>query len=887
MNCSGSSFTAAIMFLLFFLAGLPAPLSGQEVRVSYTALEKPFSVVLEELMQQTDLKFAFDAEAFSRIPVSFSVRDEPFPAVADLLSGKYGFDFRFLEGTWIVTRRRGAPLPAAQPARTEAPTPANRVYRGYVTDQATGEPLLYCNIVFAGNRGTITNALGYFGLEIPQGEVSLSVTHLGYHRLDTVLKAGDAMPVRLALKPFTLMVREVSVVLKEKDILETGDQPGRTALNPARSANLPRVASDDLANMLTLIPGVTMLPGRNGGISIRGSNPSENLVLLDGIPLLETGHLFGNISILNAGYIRQAFVSRGGSDARFGDRAAGVIELTGKSGSIPEVDISANLLNGSLIATIPLGSKVSVTGAWRRSYFDIWQNYLFRKLNAEVRLVTSEDNEVVLYPAVRYQDINLKASIHPSPNQEITFGMLRSHDQQMLDYRIDEKTILYRNEWTQGSNTGFSGNYSLQKGDWNHSLHAGYSEFHHAGERESGEEISATYPWASAIISKIEKKIKKVIPNRNKYEFDSDSNRVSEFRVNWRSEVQTGSFRHDVGAGITGNRFEYRFMTLNSGKNIPVDSLRASSEQFVGHFFYQQTITPADFMSVRWGIRSNYSGLTGKIHWQPRFGVEYRPLPDLRFYYNAGVYNQFLSKIPRVDPNGQIGMIWYLPDSAGNGMLRSTHQVAGINWEKKGFLVNAEIYKRETSGRRWLYAKNYRKGIQTRLQYAERQGKSSDLGADLLIQYRGSAWTHQAGWTVSKSEELIYGINDDRSFPSLNDQRHLFRLTEIFSRKGWFASLNWTYHTGQPISVPLAATADQSPGRLPCFSQLDAGIARTVRMKHAGFTGGISLLNLLNRTNVVRVDYLSIVSETEAYNLRSNVSNLSFTPVFFLNIRFF
>jgi hypothetical protein len=140
---------------------------------------------------------------------------------------------------------------------------------------------------------------------------------------------------------------------------------------------------------------------------------------------------------------------------------------------------------------------------------------------------------------------------------------------------------------------------------------------------------------------------------------------------------------------------------------------------------------------------------------------------------------------------------------------------------------------------------------------------------------------------VSKSEELIYGINDDRSFPSLNDQRHLFRLTEIFSRKGWFASLNWTYHTGQPISVPLAATADQSPGRLPCFSQLDAGIARTVRMKHAGFTGGISLLNLLNRTNVVRVDYLSIVSETEAYNLRSNVSNLSFTPVFFLNIRFF
>ena len=243
------------------------------------------------------------------------------------------------------------------------------------------------------------------------------------------------------------------------------------------------------------------------------------------------------------------------------------------------------------------------------------------------------------------------------------------------------------------------------------------------------------------------------------------------------------------------------------------------------------------------------------------------------------MYNQFLSKIPRVDPNGQIGMIWYLPDSAGNGMLRSTHQVAGINWEKKGFLVNAEIYKRETSGRRWLYAKNYRKGIQTRLQYAERQGKSSDLGADLLIQYRGSAWTHQAGWTVSKSEELIYGINDDRSFPSLNDQRHLFRLTEIFSRKGWFASLNWAYHTGQPISVPLAATADQSPEdflffttrRRDCPHRQDE--ARRIHRRDF-------LLNLLNRTNVVTRRLPQHRFETEAYNLRSNVSNLSFTPVF-------
>ncbi len=465
---AGSHCPLPVLGLLLLLLTLwPAGSNAQDPMISYTAKNKPLDVVLEDLMQGTALRFAFDAEAFRKIRVTFSVEDEPFGTLTALLRQQYGIGFRLVEGTWIVTRGQ---VPAGAPLTIfpQVPEPVTtRPVSGYVTDQTTGEPLLYCHVLFAENRGTMTNDLGYFRFDAPPGEVVLSLTHLGYHRLDTLIRSGDPVPLSIRLVPFTLMMEEVSVVTREKEMLDMGDHAGRTGFNPARSANLPRLAHDDLANMLTLIPGVSLLGGSQGGLSIRGSDPSENLVLLDGIPLLETGHLFGNLSVLNAGFVRQAFVSRGGFDARFGDRAAGLIELTGKTGSrtSPTGEASANLLNGNLMASIPLGSDVSVTGAWRRSYIDQWQNYLFRKLLGDTRLENNGNLEANVLPAVIYQDINVKVSIHPSATREITFSMLHSNDQQMMDYRIGENPVLYRNEWAREANTGFSGNYSFQNGE--------------------------------------------------------------------------------------------------------------------------------------------------------------------------------------------------------------------------------------------------------------------------------------------------------------------------------------------------------------------------------------------------------------------------------------
>jgi ferric enterobactin receptor len=881
-----------LLFLVsFFLVSFH--IVAQPAKISYTASNTALNKVFDDLSKKYRIKFAYDSEVFKKINASFSFRNESFSKITEYLGEKYFLEFRLIEGTWIVIHKN-----TDQPTRQMPQTPiavtvaARSQLSGYVTDQVTGEPLNYCSIVFPNNRGSVTNELGFFYFETSSDSVSFYITHLGYQRLDTVISVKATQPCKITLKPFTMIMEEVDIVRKETNTVEMPKYADRVAFNPSQSANMPRLANDDLVNMLTLIPGIGFLPGSTGGLSIRGSNPSENLIILDGIPLLETGHMFGNVSALNAGFIRQAFVSRGGFDAQFGDRASGLIELTGKSGSrsSPMLETSLNLLNGDIMASLPLGRKFSVSGAYRRSYMDYWPNYLFKKLLNESRLSNVTDQTINVLPTVRYQDINLKATLTPTDNQEISLNFIRTDDQQMLDYEAGTNPRLYRNEWFRGKNTGYGLTWSFQTGKWHHQLTSGYSQLYHYQEQESGKEYTQTTQSQSYweyLKNKYHKTLKFPSPNRNSFTMDTDSNNVREFRVQFSSDVKQGILAHQFGIGYVDNYYYFRLWSDNSEKTIPTDSLERKANQGIGHIFVQQIIQPLKQLNLRWGLRANYDLLTRKLYLQPRGGIEFAPSEAFKIHYQAGLYIQYLSKIPCIDYNKNVDMVWFLPYDTSKGLLKSVHHMAGFQWNRGGFLINAEYYHKTTSGKQWLFAETYKVKWVTHIRYVSYSGEEQNQGLDIFAQFRHSHWNHQAGYSYAIGREKMAGINRNAWFPSLNNHRHQVQLTEMFSMKGWVASVIWNYSSGQPRLLPAATTASLLFERLDYFSQLDASLAKTLLFRHVGLTCGVSLLNVLNRLNIVQVDYLQLASTSNVYNITSNVSSLSFTPVFFLKCRFF
>jgi len=90
------------------------------------------------------------------------------------------------------------------------------------------------------------------------------------------------------------------------------------------------VLGEDTIRAVGRLPGIAQA-GLSAQSSVRGGEPGEVLTLLDGFPLRQTFHLPGYQSVfgvLDPGLVANAEIYTGGFPARYGNRLAGVFDLT-------------------------------------------------------------------------------------------------------------------------------------------------------------------------------------------------------------------------------------------------------------------------------------------------------------------------------------------------------------------------------------------------------------------------------------------------------------------------------------------------------------------------------------------------------------------------------
>lgn len=861
---------------------------AQNPVINYISEGNSLSSVLEEISNQYELKFAFNSGSFQNIKTNFNLKDATLGEFLQLLEEEYFIRSKNIDGTWVLV----ADLPVVSEKKKKETKPKTAVLSGVVKDKTTGENLIYCNVATSGNRGGMTNELGFFSFEIPATDsVLISVSYVGFQRLDTLVVPSKDLVI--ALEPLEIVLGPVQVIHYEKEVLQASPYVDRISFNPLKSSEIPRISNDDLGNALLLIPGVNFLQGGISGLSIRGSSPTDNLVLLDGIPVLETNHLLGNMSVLNAKFVNQAFVSRGGFDAAYGGRVAGLIQITGKSGENknPYFDVSANLLNTNVLASVPLSEKFSVTAAWRRSFIDQWQNYLYYRLIDDV--IASEENPVTssIIPTVKYNDVNAKISFHPSEKLEFNLNFLYGNDEQSRDFELIQTNDYYRNERTNGKNTGVSFNWKWQATDnWFHSLSAGMSTLESERIDETGELQEVTEiienPGQGVGKGKGLAKTKERTFTREVFDIDNGSNYLEEFRAGWETTFKKGIFENEAGAGFTANKFTYDFYAERTGAEIEIDAIASDATLKMMNAFFQQRIDLNEQFHFRWGLRTNIDLANGKTYWQPRGGLEFHPFSGLKIYALSGVYYQFLSGIKRFDTQGYFNQIWYLPENDGRGTVKSQHYIGGVKYESRGWFIDIETYLKNASGRVNLFAEEVRRGNDLTVAYLPHETEEKNQGLDLFIQKKQRHFNHMISYSLSSSEVKTEGILGGDWFPDYNDRLHRIKITEMVNWRNWTLTGSWQLASGLPALRLQPSNGEEGFQRSDYFSQLDFALSKKVVLSRFVLNGGVSLLNVFNRENVVEVNYLRFSSESGSMTVRSDISALGFTPVFFMNVRF-
>lgn len=253
--------------------------------------------------------------------------------------------------------------------------------RGFAADASDGQPLQGVNVTLRGEPGgffgAASDADGFFALaRVPAGTYALSASFIGYvtHRDTLRLAPGEARTLRIGLTPDEAELREVVV---ESDVAiggGAGSSAGLQRVNPSDIEMVPAPdVTGDLVSYLGIMPGVVASGDRGGQLFIRGGEPAQNLVLVDGILVYQPFHLVGFYSAFPADIIRSTDVYAGGFGGRYGGRLSSVIDISARHGNKRRVEASvsaAPFVSGVRVEGPLWTDRVSLLASYRHSVID-------------------------------------------------------------------------------------------------------------------------------------------------------------------------------------------------------------------------------------------------------------------------------------------------------------------------------------------------------------------------------------------------------------------------------------------------------------------------------------------------------------------------------------
>ncbi len=211
---------------------------------------------------------------------------------------------------------------------------------GYVADAETGETIIGVNVIVEGTElGASTDLNGFFVVGgIPAGEVAIKFSHIAYEeRIETMtIGSADRLLETVMLTPTTLEAEAIEVVANRGNIIKKETDISSFEVDPVVLREVPQLGKD-VFQLVKFSPSVTIADEFSPLYNVRGSDPSENLVQLDGMTIYNPQHLFGYGAIFNPLMIKNIEMLVGGFDAEYGGRNASILYLTSREGHQSEV----------------------------------------------------------------------------------------------------------------------------------------------------------------------------------------------------------------------------------------------------------------------------------------------------------------------------------------------------------------------------------------------------------------------------------------------------------------------------------------------------------------------------------------------------------------------
>lgn len=210
---------------------------------------------------------------------------------------------------------------------------------GFVHDDQSGESIIGVNVfLLETGQGAATDLHGFFIVRsVPAGSLALTFSHIAYE--DAVLmievSSQNHFIQSVSLEPHAIDTKAIEVVGQRSTIIKDMDISS-FQVDPVMLTEIPQL-NKDVFKLVQFSPSVTTSDPMSPQYYVRGSDPGENLVQIDGMTIYNPQHFMGSSAIFNPYAIKNVEMLVGGFDAEYGGRNASIMNISTREGHKSEV----------------------------------------------------------------------------------------------------------------------------------------------------------------------------------------------------------------------------------------------------------------------------------------------------------------------------------------------------------------------------------------------------------------------------------------------------------------------------------------------------------------------------------------------------------------------
>ena len=572
-------------------------------------------------------------------------------------------------------------------------------------------------------------------------------------------------------------------------------------------------SSPDVIKAIQQLPGVASGTELLSGMYVRGGDGSDNLYLLDGVPLYQVSHLGGIFSSFNTDVLESLDFYKSGFPARYGGRMSSVVDVKTKDGDFREYHglASIGLLDGRLQFEGPIiKDKTSFNIGLRRSWLDV--------LTVPTTYLISDLEDVKLRLKYAFWDLNANLTHKFSDENKLTLRIYGGRDKAKFGQARDHK-YFEGEEDLSGSMYDFE--WGLGWGNFVTSLNWDY-------RFNPSHEMSAKVYFS---------RYGSLFSMYDYYEYRGDDGKVENYSI---SDNMNSSQTSDIGFRADfsyrpnashhiryGTLLQYHFYSpehtiFNYEEYAPVvtkdenKSYSNHAESFEPAVYIEDEMTLSDWFTANVGLRYSSVWAQNKVYHniQPRAALRFAvgDNTSIKMSYSEMAQNNHLVSSNYLS----LPTSFWMPSTDKIAPSKSRQLSAGVYFNlPHNIKFNVEGYGKTMDN---LLEFRGKWGIYPPIHLWEESlvvGKGRSWGVESELSWADSKTSLTAYYTLSWSQRFFEDFyqfwykdrNDNRHKLTLTGTRRIGKKFEVYA--------SWNYHSGGWMTSQSQAIWEGEVGKWP------------------------------------------------------------------------